>query len=71
MRVKNIDHFKEYWVCDVGMACGDSLDNVFKYTFSHNLKPIKIPAYKAFTTKKEAVEFSREMLANPDLMYES
>lgn len=70
MRVKNINHFREYWVCDVALACGDTLDNVFKYTFSHEGNPIRIPEYFAFTTKKEAVALSKQMLVNPDVIYE-
>ena len=77
MRIKRIDLKlnTEYWVCDTAMASGKTTDNVFKYnpTFFDSVKGKDIILfdgdYIAFTEESEALDLSKRMIEDPNLMY--
>ena len=78
MRIKRKDlKLKtEYWVCDTGMACGKTTDNVFKYnpTYFDEVQGKNIlifdSYYVAFTNEQEALNLSEEMRKDHNAMYE-
>ena len=65
----------EYWVCDTAMASGTTDNNVFKYnpTYFDEVKGESVILfdgdYIAFTEESEALDLSKRMIKDPNLMY--
>lgn len=57
---------KIYWICDVDIA---SRDNVSKYNPTFKGRILIDGAYRVFTTKKKAIEFSAELYENEIKFY--